>query len=139
MMNWKEVQEHIGYNWLRSIQVPRYLFDKDLTPVGCQLHGFSDASEKAYVAVIYLRIEYSEGGNVDVNLIASKAWVSPIKKQTIPRLELLGAVILARLLNTVKQQLNLLLLAAKSYCWTDSFTTLCWIKNDRQWKTYVQS
>ena len=70
--------------------------------------------------------------------MVSKAQVSLIKKQTIPRLELLGATILARLLNTVCQQLISLSLAVTSYCWTDSFTTLCWIQNERQWKTNVQ-
>ena len=49
-----------------------------------------------------------------------------------------GATILARLLNTVRQQLTSLPLVATSYCWPDSFTTLCWIKNEHQWKTYVQ-
>jgi len=114
-----------------------FIFE-DRTPVHYQLHGFSDALERAYKAVIYLRIEYAEGDIVDVSLIASKVWVSPIKKQTIPRLELLGATILARLFDSVRQQLESLPLPSKSYCWTDSFTTLCWIKNDRPWKTYVQ-
>lgn len=123
------------FSVLGSIQVPRCLFARDRTPVRCQLYGFNNASEKAYAAVIYLRIEYSQG---DTNLVASKAWVSPIKKQTIPRLELLGATILNRLLYTVHQQLTSLPLAATSYCWTDLFTTLCWIKNECQWKTYVQ-
>ena len=126
------------FSLLGSIQVPRCLFAKDRSPIHCQLHGFSDASEKAYAAVIYLKIEYSQRDTVDVRLVASKARVSPIKKQTIPRLELLGAMILARLLNTVQGQLTQLPLAATSYCWTDSFTTLCWIKNERQWKPYVQ-
>ena len=45
---------------------------------------------------------------------------------------------MSRLLNAVQQQLTSLPLAATSHCWTDSFTTLCWIKNECQWKTYVQ-
>lgn len=66
--------------------------------------------------------------------MASKSRVAPIKKQTIPRLELLGTVLLARLVNkftsTVKQ--------LRTVNWTDSMTTLCWIKNERIWKQYVQ-
>ena len=137
LVHWMRLSKE--FSLLTSIQVPRCLFAKDRSPVRCQLHGFSDASEKAYAAVIFLRIEYSEGDSVDANIVASKARVSPIKKQTIPRLELLGATILARLLNTVQQQLNSLPLDTQSFCWTDSFTTLCWIKNERQWKPYVQN
>ena len=52
-----------------------------------QLHGFSDASEAAYTAVVYLRV--SDGiGNVHVSLMTSKSKVAPIKHLTIPRLAL---------------------------------------------------
>ena len=61
-----------------------------------QLHGFSDASEKAYAAVVYMRSCY-DNGTVDVKLVTSKSRVAPLSKQSIPRLELLGALILARL------------------------------------------
>ena len=58
-----------------------------------------DASECAYAAVMYLRTVYVDG-TVSISLIASKTRVSPVKKQSIPRLELLGALILARLADT---------------------------------------
>ena len=71
-----------------------------------ELHGFSDASHRAYAAVVYMRSLYSDG-QIDVRLVSSKSRVAPLKKQSIPRLELLGAVLLARLVNkfnsTVKQ------------------------------------
>ena len=88
MVHWKQLGNE--FSLLSSIQIPQCLFLKNQTPIRYQLHGFSDVSERAYAAVIYLRIEYSQGDTVDVNLVASKARVSPIKKQTIPRLELLG-------------------------------------------------
>ena len=58
-----------------------------------------------------------------------------MKKQTTPRLELLGATILSRLVYNI---LEVLPTRPQVYCWTDSMTVLCWIKNHRQWKQYVQ-
>lgn len=55
--------------------------------------------------VIYLRTVYSDG-NISARLIASKAHVAPIKKQTIPTLDLLGAHILACLFSTVQNFFN---------------------------------
>ena len=81
-----------------------------------QLHCFSDASERAYAAVIYLRSLY-EDGHVEVNLMASKTKVAPVKKQSIPRLELLGATILARLAKTVQTALPQKL---ETVYWVDS-------------------
>ena len=64
---------------LRSIQVPRCYFSwKGAAPIGHQLHGFSDASCKAYAAVVYLRTEHANG-DIEVNLVATKARVAPIK------------------------------------------------------------
>ena len=111
-------------------RIPRCYFARQ--PVDIQLHGFSDASERAYAAVVYIRSTYGDG-QVEVRLVASKSRVAPIKRQTIPRLELLGALILAPLVN----KLNSLGIESPSVLWTDSMTTLCWIKNKRVWKQYV--
>ena len=64
------------------------------------MHGFSDASEQTFAAVVYLRAVYPDG-TITTRLVAAKTRVAPIKKQSIPRLELLGALILARLANTI--------------------------------------
>ena len=95
-----------------------------------QIHGFSDASQKAYAAVVYLRTEFSNG-ETQVNIMTSKTRVAPNKHQSIPRLELLGAALLAQLVHTTQQ-------IEGTFLWTDSFTTLCWIKNAKAWKPYVQ-
>ena len=64
-----------------------------------EIHGFSDVSECAYAAVVYVKVEY-ESGLINVNFVISKSKVSPIRKQNIPRLELLGACLVADLVNT---------------------------------------
>ena len=53
--------------------------------VSCSLHGFGDASSKAYAAVIYLHVTRTVGGYV--KLVAYKSRVAPVKELTIPRLE----------------------------------------------------
>jgi len=84
---------------LAKIKVSRCYYGGSSRPASHQLHGFSDTSEHAFAAVIYLRTVYNNG-NISIHLVASKARVAPMMKQTIPRLELLGANILARLFNT---------------------------------------
>ena len=111
---------------LAKIKVPQCCYVRTATPVSHQLHGFSDASEHAFAAVIYLRTVYSDG-SISVHLVASKTHVAPMKKQTIPRLELLGANTLAHLFSTVQNILKSLP-QVTGYCWTDSYTVLCWLK-----------
>ena len=113
---------------LTHVQVPRCYHSPGKKPFICQLHGFCDASEKAYATVIYLRTVYTDG-SVDLCLVSSKTRVAPTKRQTIPRLELLGAVILARLMNAVHVALRAYLPDLRLFYWTDSYTTLCWIHN----------
>ena len=101
---------------LSTIKVPRCYYRVDNVLVDQQLHGFCDASKRAYAAAVYLRSVYANG-DISVRLISSKTCVAPLKEQTIPRLELLGATILARLIRIV---LKCLISNTEIYCWTDS-------------------
>lgn len=89
---------------LNNVHLPRCYFDKSSQLKFAQLHCFSDASERAYAATIYLR-STSNDGHVGVNLIASKTKVAPLKKQSIPRLEFLGATIFVRLAKAIQNAL----------------------------------
>ena len=71
---------------------------------------------------------------IDVKFVASKTHVVPIKRQSIPHLELLGAVILARLSHTI---LSLLPMQIQCFYWVDSMAVLYWIQNNKPWKQYV--
>ena len=122
---------------LNNVCVPRCYFEIDEKVHLVQTHCFSDASERAYAAVTYLRSKY-ESGLVDVNLIAAKIRVAPLKKQSIPRLELLGANILARLSSNIQNTLELSE-DVEIFYWVDSKTVLYWIKNSKSWKQYVLS
>ena len=134
LRQWRCLTEE--FEAISEITIPRcYFLREHHAIVSQQLHGFSDASMRAYAAVVYLRTEY-ENGHVRVCLISSKTRVAPLKEQTIPRLELLGAVILSRLVSCVCKSPNL---NYPIHCWTDSLTVLCWVRNNKQWKQYVKN
>ena len=89
----------------------------------CQLLCFCDASTKACASVIYL------GSEAGVNLLFSKARVAPIKKLGTPRLELLAVLIGVRMLNFVREQLQLPM--KKKFLWTDNQCVLHWIMSKK--------
>lgn len=135
-----------SWNSLRSslqnspcISIPRcYVEGISEKIISYTLCRFCDASIKAYVGVVYLLLEKSTG--YSVKFVAAKTRVAPLQQQTIPRLELLSALLLARLLSTITESLESELTLSSPYCFTDSMVSLCWIKGrDKTWKTFVQN
>lgn len=96
--------------------------------VDLQLHIFVDASEEAYSCVAYFRAEFV--GGVEIALIGGKAKVAPLKALSIPRLELMAAVIGVRLLKTIRTAHSLSI--NKIVLWSDSKTVLSWINSDHR-------
>ncbi|XP_046810032.1 uncharacterized protein LOC124420614 [Lucilia cuprina] len=88
------------------------------------LHGFSDASLKAYSAVIYCLVK-DKHGNIKLSLIASKTRVSPLKQISLPRLELCGALLLTRLMKSVILSLPHTNIQLRAWC--DSTVVLSWL------------
>ena len=118
--------------------IPRCLYDGvEEVVTSYTLHGFGDASEKAYCAVVYLVLE-TNSGNYPV-LLTSKTRVAPLAKQSIPRLDLLSGVILARLASSLKEALQSQVQIGKTYLWLDSKTAIYWIKGSKEWKQFVQN
>ena len=118
---------------LNSVRIPRCYFRADSFIVSRQVHRFSDASNSAYAAVMYIRTEYIHGA-VDVKLVAAKTKVSPIKGRSIPRLELMAALLLAKLVNSTVLSLQL---DVDTHYWTDSMSVLFWIQSNKPWKQFV--
>ena len=133
--------------WLKDfseakvVTVERYASEHEASLIPTEqakywLHGFGDASKRAYCAVIYLVTIVND--KAYVKLIASKTRVAPIKELTIPRLELMAARILAQLMHAVRKALETEYSFEGTRYWTDSKTTLCWIRNAADWKQFVQ-
>lgn len=107
---------------LNSLHIPRWVSCNNASLM--ELHTFTDASERAYGACIYVRT-VAVDGTVCVRLLASKNRVAPIKPTTIPRLELCGALLGTRLFLKVRKSLTLEF--NHCYFWCDSTIVLGWL------------
>ena len=119
---------------LADLQLPRSYFlpEEALTVT---LHGFSDASERAYAGVIYIRATYKDS-KPTCRLVVAKSRVAPLKQRTIPELGLCGAVLLASLLETTSTTLSIP--SDKVTAWCDSTIVLCWLRNTpSRYKTFI--
>ena len=77
------------------IQIPRCVTSEpDTKELVYELEAFGDASSSANAEVVYL--VFKSRTSTQVQLIASKTGVAPLKKQTISRLELLTALIVTK-------------------------------------------
>lgn len=121
------------------LSVPRWVIS---TPnfVSLELHGFCDASIRAYGACIYVRAVASNG-DIFTNLLTAKSKVAPLgtskRNPTVclPRLELSAALLLSHLFEKVEASVNL---QVKSFFWTDSTIVYYWLSsNPSRWKTFV--
>ncbi|XP_031348317.1 uncharacterized protein LOC116174520 [Photinus pyralis] len=127
---WIEFRDNLKH--LKNIKLPRYVCNKN--PNKVELHGFSDASERAYGANVYIRT--ITDGKISIFLLAAKSRVAPLKNITLPKLELNAAVLLAQLIHKIRSILTITI--NEEYLWCDSMITLSWIKTSpSKWKTYV--
>jgi len=98
------------------------------------LHIFSDAGGEAFGAVAYLVIKYKD--RVESTIVMAKAKVTPLRLKTetvvreMPRLELMAALLAARLSKTITNAMKNVNLRRTFWC--DSEVVLRWIINPNQ-------
>lgn len=131
MMKWWRIKQNIST--LNEMNIPRWLGTKTKSCI--ELHGFCDASQKAYACVIYCKVFEQEKNTI--TMLVGKSRLVPCKKKvSLPRLELSGAHLLARLMEKVMD--SLCNHDIKVYGWTDSTAVLGWIQGDpERWKVFV--
>ena len=86
-----------------------------------ELHVFVDASESAYGATVFICNENSS------SLVMAKNRIAPLKQLTLPQLELMAALIGARLGNHVSRTLEI---ETVTY-WSDSQIVLQWLSKKK--------
>lgn len=142
-LNWDEiVPSDITQDWktfifnlnhLNSITIPRNIMQPQSRII--ELHGFSDASEMAYGACVYIKT-ITDNNTIKICLVCSKSRIAPLKTVSLPRLELCGALLLSNLISVVKE--TMLIDFHSITLWTDSTITLHWIRTSPHLlKTFV--
>ncbi|XP_020299330.1 uncharacterized protein LOC109863477, partial [Pseudomyrmex gracilis] len=129
---WQKLQEELPS--LERVRVPRWMPGCKADQV-VELHGFADASERAYAAVVYLRSNHNSPC-FKISLIAAKTKVAPLKQVSLPRLELSAATLLAQLITYLQRALSLTKVSI--HVWLDSTVALSWVQgHPSKWKTFV--
>ncbi|XP_044005465.1 uncharacterized protein LOC122850372 [Aphidius gifuensis] len=133
-LEWQTYCKHLQD--VNCLKIPRWLHTAP-DNLSVEIHGFSDASNVALGAAVYLRVK--QHNNIIMStLVLAKSKVAPLQHQnnsknkkiriTTPRLELSAAVLLVQ---SIKQiQLSLQLNNIPVHLWTDSTIVYYWIQND---------
>lgn len=111
---------------LSTLHIDRRITHDDV--IEYQLHGYCDASESGYAAVIYLRCTTRDNKS-HTQLVFAKSRVSPVKRMTLPRLELSAASLLADAMQYVINTYMQIIQIKKVYAWSDSMIVLWWINS----------
>ena len=124
---WQEILKDL-HN-LPSVSINRRYTSTTSDPTQVELHAYTDASTKAYGAVTFC----NSGGCI--SFIMAKCRVAPLKITTLPRLELMAAVIRVRITHFVMTSLELT--SIPIHLWTDSQIVMYWIHSTKHLPPFV--
>ena len=112
---------------VRKLRFPRSICPVERSAADPELLIFGDGSMQAFCALAYIRWELQDGSYWCV-LVSGKTRVAPLKKISIPRLELLGAVAAVRLAASVQESVRFKF--QKKYFFTDSTAVFGMIRGE---------
>ncbi len=129
----------LEFRQAEDLVIPRRYCDFD-SIARVELHGFCDASKQAYGVCVYLKF-VSSSGQVSISFVTSKSRLAPFRKiQSLPRLELLGILILSKIIDSILNALNSEMVIAEQFYWSDSTVAIGWCKaEDKEFNTFVQN
>jgi len=121
---------------VEQLKVRRCVKPPDVSHVKAySLHHFCDASQIGYGVASYVRMEF-EDERPHCSLILGKSRLAPVKMTTIPRLELMAAVLAVKIDKMLRSELDYEI--QQSVFWTDSTIVLHYIANqDKRFHTFV--
>ncbi|KAL9975992.1 hypothetical protein ACROYT_G013221 [Oculina patagonica] len=120
---------------LSQVQIPRCYLQLQGEVKEISLHQYSDASDEGYGMCSYLRFVY-EDGSIQCSFLVGKSKTMPVRAISIPRLELQAATLSAKIYQVCRDELTYKI--DRVVFWTDSQTTLQYIKNEtKRFNTYV--
>ena len=86
------------------------------------------------------QLQCGSGSKRKMVFLTFKSRVAPLGGVTLPRLELLGALLLSRLISSVYEALKGEIELQSSVCYTDTEVTLFWILGEnKEWKAFVEN
>ena len=124
-----------GHETLKELRIPRCLKPASAQRAQYELHHFADASSIAFGCVSYLRIVVQDE-KAHCSFLTTKSRLAPIRAVSIPRLELMAAVLAVNVDQMLKRKLDMCI--QKTVFWTDSTVVLQYIQSEsKRFHTFV--
>ena len=107
---------------LLHVKFPRHTpFNKNT-----EIHVFGDASSNlGHGVAAYSRTFQKDNGKFSCNLLFAKSKINPIKELSVPRLELIAALLAAEVADMIEKEMDIP--HEKIFCYSDSETVLWWL------------
>ena len=112
-------------NTLSKVSVNRHILCCDCRIV--DIYGFCDSAGKSYCTIVFARVSCSHG--ISVNFWVEKSRLAPMKKLSIPKLELLVCLLLSELVISVVDAVKSEVRIKDIFCWSESQIAIWWIKH----------
>lgn len=123
---WNSIRQNLRS--IDEINLPRAYAENGIEEAQrIELHAFCDASALAYGVVIYLTVHHQSTSWTGI--VASKTRLAPKRELSIPRLELLAAVIAAKYLDYVHRELKIE--NSDKYLWGDLRCVISWVASKK--------